>query len=492
VVDIDVESIDKAEVMEAPERLEGVVDYIIANHTRKTHNKRFTAIFCVPNVNTLIEYYKLFKAKKLNGDHDLKIGTIFSYQANEEDADATGEIDVDPMDMQQAAEDPADYETKHTREHLEDFIQDYNKMFKRNYSTNDFYSYYKDIGRQVKDKQLDILLVVNMFLTGFDSKTLNTIYVDKNLRYHGLIQAYSRTNRILNELKSQGNVVAFRNLKKRTDEAITLFSNKDAIEDIILQPYENYVDKFDQAIKRLLEITPTVDSVNDLPSENEEFEFVTAFRELLRIKNVLNTFTEFNFQDLDISEQTFEDYKSKYLDIRDKVRNDHSKEQVSILDDIDFEVELIHRDEVNVVYILTLLADLKDAKPDEQAKKKKQISDMMGSEAQLRSKKELIERFITENLPMITDRENIPEEFESFWTVEKMKALEDLSIDENLDQEKLNKLIANYLFTEKQPLRDEVIETMKEKPGLRERKTSSERIIDKIKGFIETFINGMG
>ncbi|PTX44187.1 type I restriction enzyme R subunit [Christiangramia gaetbulicola] len=492
VVDIDVESIDKAEVMEAPQRLEGIVDYIIANHTRKTHNKRFTAIFCVPNVNTLIEYYKLFKAKKLNGDHDLKIGTIFSYQANEEDADATGIVETDPGDMQMAAEDQETYETKHSREHLEDFIKDYNEMFQRNYSTNDFYGYYKDIGKQVKNQQLDILLVVNMFLTGFDSKTLNTIYVDKNLRYHGLIQAYSRTNRILNELKSQGNVVAFRNLKKRTDEAITLFSNKDAIEDIILQPYENYVAKFDAAIKRLLEITPTVDSVNDLPSENEEFEFVTAFRELLRIKNVLSTFTEFTFCDLDINEQTFEDYKSKYLDIRDKVRNDNSKEQVSILDDIDFEVELIHRDEINVVYILTLLAELKDSKPSEQAKKRKQISDLMASETQLRSKKELIERFISENLPLITDRENIPEEFENFWTVEKMKALEDLSINENLDQEKLNKLIANYLFTEKQPLRDEVIDTMKEKPGLRERKKSSERVIDKIKGFIETFINGMG
>lgn len=145
-----------------------------------------------------------------------------------------------------------------------------------------------------------------------------------------------------------------------------------------------------------------------------------------------------------------------------------------------------------MVYILTLLAELKDSKPSEQAKKKKQISDLMASETQLRSKKELIERFISENLPLITDRENIPEEFESFWTVEKMKALEDLSINENLDQEKLNKLIANYLFTEKQPLRDEVIDTMKEKPGLRERKKSSERVIDKIKGFIETFINGMG
>lgn len=331
-----------------------------------------------------------------------------------------------------------------------------------------------------------------MFLTGFDSKTLNTIYVDKNLRFHGLIQAYSRTNRILNELKSQGNVVSFRNLKKATDEAITLFSNKDAIEDIILQPYENYITKFDESVRKLLEIAPTVQGVNELPSENEELEFVTAFRELLRIKNVLTTFTEFDFSDLDIDEQTFEDYKSKYLDIRDKVRNHKSNEKVSILDDIDFEVELIHRDEVNVVYILTLLADLKDSGPADHAKKKKQISDLMASETQLRSKKELIERFIAENLPLIRDRENIPEEFESFWTTEKQKALEGISKEENLDQAKLNRVIANYLFTEKKPLRDEVIDTMNKKPGLRERKTSSERIIDKIKGFIETFVNGMG
>lgn len=492
VVDIDVDDIDKAEVMEAPQRLEGIVDYIIDNHDRKTHNRRFTAIFCVSNVKTLIEYYKLFKEKKDEGKHDLKIGTIFSYQANENDEDANGIIDVDPLEISIAADPSPIYENKHTREHLEDFIEDYNQMFQRNYTTNEFYSYYKDIGKQVKNKQLDILLVVNMFLTGFDSKMLNTIYVDKNLRYHGLIQAYSRTNRILNELKSQGNVVAFRNLKKATDEAITLFSNKDAIEDIILQPYEDYVSKFDEVIKRLLKIVPTVNSINELPSENEEFEFVTAFRELLRIKNVLSTFTEFKFKDLDISEQTFEDYKSKYLDIRDKVRNDNSTDKVSILNDIDFEIELIHRDEINVVYILTLLADLKDVKPSEQEKKKKEITDMISSETQLRSKKELIDRFISENLPLIIDRDNIPEEFESFWTLEKQKALEGLSKDENLDLEMLNKLISSYLFTEKQPLRDEVVETMKEKPGLRERKKTSERIIDKIKDFIETFINGMG
>src|SRR5690606_24182231 len=179
-----------------------------------------------------------------------------------------------------------------------DFIRDYNEEFQTNYSTGEFYSYYKDIGKRVKNREVDILLVVNMFLTGFDSKPLNTIYVDKNLRYHGLIQAYSRTNRILNDLKSHGNVVVFRNLKNATDEAITLFSNKDAIEEIILQPYEDYVSKFDEAIKRLLAVAPTVDSVNELPSEKEELEFVKAFRELMRLKNVLSSFTEFNFKDL--------------------------------------------------------------------------------------------------------------------------------------------------------------------------------------------------
>lgn len=489
IIDINVDSIDKAEVMEAPQRLENITEYIINNHSRKTHNKKFTAIFCVHNVKTLIKYYDLFKIKKEEGKHNLRVATIFSYKANELDEDANGFIPDEDFEDFYVNEPSPVY--SHTREKLEGFISDYNEMYQTNYSTNLFYSYYQDIGKRVKHRQVDVLLVVNMFLTGFDSKLLNTIYVDKNLRYHGLIQAYSRTNRILDEVKSQGNVVSFRNLKKATDDAITLFSNKEAIEDIVVKPYEDYTDKFKEAVERLYEITPTVDSVNNLPSEIEKLEFVKAFRELMRLKNVLTTFTEFNFDDLGITEQEFEDYQSKYLDIRDDVKKE--KEKVSILNDIDFEIELIRRDEINVAYILTLLAKLAETKkPNEREKQRKTISDILTSDTQLRSKKELIERFIEENLPLVRDSELVADEFDTYWTNEKKKAVKKLSEEENLDYQKLVDVISNYLFTEKAPLRDDVISLMNVRPSLRERASVAERITTKIIGFVETFINGMG
>ena len=490
VVDFKVDDIDTAEVMEAPERLNAITDYIILNHNRKTHNKKFTAIFCVSNVATLIKYYELFKSKKEEGLHDLKIATIFSYQANENDADVNGFIPDE--DYLMAAEPIPLYETKHTREKLDDFMMDYNGMFKTNYTTNEFYAYYKDIGKRVKNKDVDILLVVNMFLTGFDSKLLNTIYVDKNLKYHGLIQAYSRTNRILDELKSQGNVVCFRNLKDATDEAITLFSNKEAIEDIVIQPYEDYIENFNKAVNKLLEIAPTFDSVNELSSEKEELEFVKAFRELMRIKNVLTTFTEFTFDDLLMQEQTFENYKSKYLDLYERIKADNQKEKVSILNDIDFEIELIRKDEINVSYILSLLAKLKGATQKEQETHRKTISDMMASDTQLRSKKKLIERFIEENLPLVGESENIEDAFDKFWTIEKKKAFQQLSKDENLNFESLVSTVSNYLFTQKEPRTDEVISLMNERPSLKERASSSKRVISKILEFVHTFIEGMG
>jgi len=254
-IDIEVEDIDVKELMESPKRLEKITDYIIANHDRKTHAKEFTAMFCVSSVDVLIKYYELFQQKKKEGKHNLKIATIFSYTANEEDKDANGYI---PDELPMAAEPRAEYgENKHTRDKLDDFITDYNGMFNTKFSTKDsqsFYNYYNDIAKRVKNREVDILLVVNMFLTGFDSKPLNTLYVDKNLKYHGLIQAYSRTNRILNEQKSQGNILAFRNLKDATDKAITLFSNKEAIDVIVMQPYEDYVEKLNEAISNLKEI----------------------------------------------------------------------------------------------------------------------------------------------------------------------------------------------------------------------------------------------
>jgi len=357
-IDIEVEDIDTKELMEDGGRLEKITDYIIAHHSRKTHNRDFTAMFCINNVATLIKYVDLFKRKKEEGLHNLNIATIFSYGVNEDDADANGILNADQDfdQMEMAADPPAGYKINvHSREKLEEFIGDYNKLFGDNFTTRDsqsFYNYFNDVSKKVKERKIDILLVVNMFLTGFDSPTLNTMYVDKNLRYHGLIQAFSRTNRILNEQKSQGNIVAFRNLKSRTDEAITLFSNKEAIEVIIMKPYEDYAVKFDEAFDHLIALTPTLESVDELVSEDDELAFIKAFRDLMRIKNILASFSDFNWEDLEMTEQQFEDYKSKYLDLYDKVKRGHEKEKVSILEDVDFELELIHRDEINVSYII--------------------------------------------------------------------------------------------------------------------------------------------
>lgn len=500
ILDIEVEAIDEAEVMEAPQRLNNIVDYIITNHSRKTHNKLFTGMFCVSSVETLIKYYQLFHQKKQEGLHNLKIATIFSYAANEDDAEAKGLFiddefsEENPTELLIAAEPKSSYNSKHTREYLDDFISHYNKEFNTNYSTRDsqsFYNYYNDIAKRVKNKDIDILLVVNMFLTGFDSKTLNTLYVDKNLKYHGLIQAYSRTNRILDEVKSQGNIVCFRNLKTATDDAIQLFSNLDAKEIIIMEPYEDYVKLFNEAFANLLEIAPTVDSVNGFVTEEQELEFVTAFRELMRLKNKLATFTEFSFDNLQMEEQTFEDYKSKYLDLYDKTKSDNAKELVSILDDIDFELELIHRDEVNVSYIMKLLAQLKNETSElEHEKQKQRIIDIIAGETQLRSKRELIERFINNHLPQIEDTDLIEEKFDEFLVGERKVAIENLSSEENLNQIALEQVIGNYLFTNKTPLRDEIIATMQQRPSLKERASTTERITNKIINFVETFISG--
>lgn len=492
IIDINVEAIDEAEVMEAPKRLNNIVEYIIAHHDRKTHSREFTAIFCVSGIPVLMEYYNLFQQKKLEGQHNLRIATIFTYTQNEEDKDAMGVYDVEEFAV--AADDMPLYQTQHSRDVLEEMIINYNREFSTNFTSRDtqsFYNYYNDIAKRVKNKQVDILLVVNMFLTGFDSMYLNTLYVDKNLKYHGLIQAYSRTNRILNELKSQGNIVCFRNLKNATDEAITLFSNKEAIDVVLKGPYEQYVGQFNQAFIQLLTIAPTVNSVNELPSEEEQLEFIKAFRELMRVLNVLKTFTQFTFDDLSMSEQSFADYKSKYLDLYEQTKGQHQKEKVSILNDIDFELELIHRDEINVAYILKLLAKMKQGTPEERERQRKSIVDLLSGDVQLRSKRELIEKFIQENLPHIEDPEDIADEFFAFWDEEQQAAIMELVKEENLDEAKTQKVISDYLFTEQKPLRDDIIDAMKERPSLRERGTTAERITARIMAFVETFISGM-
>ncbi|MCL5784938.1 MAG: type I restriction endonuclease subunit R, partial [Patescibacteria group bacterium] len=399
-VDIEVEAIDIQELMGSEKRLEKIADYIIANHARKTRAKEFNAIFATSSIEILTKYYGLFKRKKEAGEHSLKIATIFSYSVNEEDTDANGLLDeeINITDGRTI--------NTHSRDKLEGYILPYNKMFGTNFTTKDstsFYNYYKDIMAKVKNREVDLLLVVNMFLTGFDSPTLNTLYVDKNLRYHGLIQAYSRTNRILNEQKSQGNIVVFRNLKKATDEAVALFSNKEAKEIIFVKPYEDYTKMFNEAVEELYKLTPTPDTVDDLFGEEQELQFAKTFRNVMRIKNVLITFADFTFDDTKMSEQTFMDFTSKYLDLYHKVRSETEKEKVSILEDVDFELELIRRDDINVDYIIRLLARLVGTEGEEKEKIINVIMDTMSADALLYSKRELVRKFINENIPNITD-----------------------------------------------------------------------------------------
>jgi type I restriction enzyme R subunit len=488
-LDIEVEGIDTKELMEDDTRLAKIADYVLDHHAVKTRNKEFTAMMCVSSVEVLIKYYELFAKRKTEGKHKLRVATIFSYTSNEEDKDANGILDEDCEITGGEGGNP------HTREKLDGFIGDYNAMFGTAFSTKDsklFYGYYRDIARKVKERKIDLLLVVNMFLTGFDSKTLNTLYVDKTLRYHGLVQAYSRTNRILNEVKSQGNIVVFRNLKKRTDEAIALFSNVKAKEEIFVPPYEDYVAKFNEVVVQLLTLTPTVKSVKDLKDEEAEMQFVKIFRELMRLRNILESFSEFSDEDLSLPAQRFADYRSAYLDLYDKVKTDNLKEKASILNDVDFELELIHRDVINVQYILTLLAKLYGADAAEAPQLRKLILDSVAGDIELRSKKELIEKFIEDNLPNVESAAEIPDSFEAFWEKERVAAFDQLVEEECLDADKLKKVIDRYVYTGQEPLPDPDIAEIILKPmKVMERGPSKKRVFDRVVDYVATFIKGI-
>lgn len=487
--DIEVEDIDTRELMESDERLAKITDYIIDHHAVKTRNKEFTAMMCVSSIDVLIKYYELFAERKKSGRHNLRIATIFSYTSNEDDKDADGILDEDNEIV------GGDGGNPHTREKLDGYIADYNAMFDTAFSTKDtqsFYNYYQDISKKVKARKVDLLLVVNMFLTGFDSKPLNTLYVDKTLKYHGLVQAYSRTNRILNEVKSQGNIVVFRNLKKQTDEAITLFSNVKAKETIFTPPYEDHVKQFNAVTLELLQLTPTVKSVKDLPDEEAELKFVKIFRELMRLRNILESFSEFENDDLALTAQRFADYRSAYLDLYEKVKSANQVEKVSILGDVDFELELIHRDVINVQYILKLIARLYDAKKDEQPEIRKLILDSVAGDLDLRSKKELIEKFIAENLPTIQQAAEIPDCFEAFWERERVAAFDQLVKEEQLNPDKLKKVIDRYVYTGEKPLPDpDIIELIDRPLKIAERGSTKKRVFDRVVDYVATFIRGI-
>lgn len=469
-----VEDINTREVLESDDRLKKITEYVLADWKRKTKKGKFNALFATSGIEVLKKYYTLFKKKKSD---NFKIATIFTYHANEDDT--LGMFDNDVFDFEGAPE------NKHSRDFLEDCIKDYNKIYSTNFSTERFYDYYRDLQKRIKNKEVDLVLVVNMFLTGFDSPRLNTLYVDKNLRYHGLIQAYSRTNRLLNSDKPHGNIVSFRNLKEATDKALALFGDENAKEVVFKRPYEEQKREFEKKLSTLRKKVPTVASVDTLQGEEEKAEFVKSFRDLLRIKSSLETFAEFSFSELGISEQEFYDYQSKYLDIHEERKNNESEAE-SILDQIDFELELTVRDVINFDYIIQLIAGLKNISSKAvREKKTEDILRIFDRDVKLRKKKDLIKKFIEENLPKIKKAENVEKAFSEFWASERSNNLKILAQAENIPLEKFEQLIGEYLYTQRLPHGQDIVDLMPETPRILER----QGIIDRIKNAIENIVD---
>ena len=492
--DEDVEGIDTKELYDNPQRLEMIARYIVDTHDTKTKNREFTAMFCVSSVDTLTQYYELFEkvqAEKQQLDEaegrlfkPLTIATIFSYGANEavENNDQNGLI-------QEESTDTPNQINQSSRDKLDRYIAKYNSQFGTNYNSGDgFYAYYRDIADRVKKKQIDILLVVNMFLTGFDSKPLNTLYVDKNLKYHGLIQAFSRTNRVYNDKKPFGNIISFRNLKRATDEALALFSNKEARKTVLVPSFDEIKQDYEQAVEKLFAITADYQAVDDLLTEDEQLEFIKAFREVMRYNAQLQTFIEYDQDDTKLDKQHFANFASKYADLCRAIRKTTKKEKVSVLDDVDFQLDLLHSDRINVGYILTLLQMALNAETDEQRKRyEAQVHDLIGSDISLHDKQDLIQKFIEENMPKMINGQSVQVAFAQFWDAEKEQAYQHFCEQENLKPEAMKQVLDNYEFNKRLPRKEEMKELPNYKVKLFERDNVLSSLLIKTRQLIERF-----
>ncbi len=494
----DVEGIDTQELYDNPQRLEMIARYIVDTHDTKTKNREFTAMFCVSSVDTLTQYYDLFEkvqAEKQQEDEaqgrlfkPLTIATIFSYGANE----AVDTVDQNGLIHEESTDTPTQI-NQSSRDKLDRYIANYNAQFGTNYNSGDgFYAYYRDIADRVKKKQIDILLVVNMFLTGFDSKPLNTLYVDKNLKYHGLIQAFSRTNRVYNDKKPFGNIISFRNLKRATDEALALFSNKEARKTVLVPSFEEIKQDYADAVTKLLSITSDYQAVDDLITEDQQLEFIKAFREVMRYNAQLQTFVEYDQDQTVLDKQHFANFASKYADLCRAIRRTTKKEKVSVLDDVDFQLDLLHSDRINVGYIINLLQLVLDT-PDEEKRKKyeAQVHDLIGGDITLHDKQDLIQKFIEENMPKMINGQSVQTAFAQFWDVQKQQAYQHFCEQENLKPEAMKQILENYEFNQRLPRKEEMKELPNFKVGLFQRDNILTNLMVKTRQLIEKFYFGM-
>ena len=476
IKDEEVWDIDREKVYLAPERIKLVVEYILNNFNKKTYRNEhsyafnvvtnvsdvvqarnksyieeikqkqrvsgFNSILAVSSIDAAKLYYNEFmKQMKEHPEKALKIGIIYSYGANEEESD--GIID------EENPEDTISLDAS-SRDFLEQAIENYNSMFGTTYDTSSdkFQNYYKDISLRMKNKELDLLIVVNMFLTGFDATTLNTLWVDKNLKMHGLIQAYSRTNRILNSIKTFGNIVCFRNLQRRTDDAISLFGDKDAAGIVLLKSFKDYY--YGYTDKKGIKKPGYVEMIDELTDkyplseakilgESKQKDFIVLFGAILRMKNLLSSFDEFEGMEI-LSDRDFQDYSGRYLDIKDewKGKEKDKKDLEDITDDVVFELELLKQVEINIDYILMLVQKYHDSHCEDK-EVIISIQKAVESSPELRSKKALIDTFIAG----INDIEDVLAEWRRFVAEQKEKELIEIIKTENLKEEETRRFISD-------------------------------------------------
>ena len=493
-----------------PERISKIVEYILKVYNTKTHRNEyynikqkrlngFNAIFAVQSVEAAKLYYEEFQKQQENLPEEkrLKVATIYSFAANEE-RNAIGDIpdeNFEPSAMESTA-----------KEFLDKVISDYNDYFKTNFSTNgnEFQNYYKDLSKKVKDKKIDILIVVGMFLTGFDAPTLNTLFVDKNLRYHGLIQAFSRTNRILNKVKTFGNIVCFRDLEKATKNAIKTFGDENSVNIILEKSYNDYIKGFKdeetgKSVKGYIdlcnEIVKKFPKPVEIEKNQDKKEFAELFGELLKTENILKNFDEFeNFEKI-ISDRQMQDMKSVYVDICEEIRNagkddqNNSNEQGIDFSDIEFQIDLLKTDEINLDYILELILE-KTKEHDDIETLKSEIRRIIRTSLGTRAKENLVINFINKtDLKKLKNNGEILDAFYKYAKEEKKEKIDELVKDENLKEDSrrfieksINKGFVDYAGSEL----DRILPPTSRRKGAREVKKQS--VLEKIRKMVEIFI----
>ena len=440
LTDKQVPAIDTERALLAPERLTKVVGYALERFDQKTRRSEhyslgerrvhgFNALFATASIEAAKRYYTRFKEQQaeLTPDRKLKIGVIFSYAANEAVAD-------DYLDEEGFETGGLD---QSSRDFLEAAIQDYNAMYGTSFDTSSdkFQNYYKDLSLRLKNRDIDLVIVVNMFLTGFDATTLNTLFVDKRLVNHGLIQAYSRTNRILNSVKTYGNIVSFRDLEEETNDTIALFGNKDAKGIVLLKPYAEYYDEYAEKVHQLLALFPL-----DQPivGESAQKAFIVLFGQILRLQNILTSFDDFASNEI-LTERQDQDYRSVYLDLYAELKKDATAEKESIVEDVVFEIELIKQVEINVDYILMLVQQYRQARGDgDDREVLAAISHAIDASPSLRNKKDLVEDFV-DSISAIGD---VDEEWAAYVAKRRDEELNAIIEDENLKPDETRMFIA--------------------------------------------------